>query len=79
MEDSLLEEYLDRSVRVHFALDRIGPGLSADIDGKLYDYSENGILLEEADGTLDYIPLAAVRLVQIRPKPGLWERLTGSA
>lgn len=79
MDDAMLEEYLDRSVRIHFAPDMIGQGLSAHIDGKLYDYSPNGILLEERDGSLNYVPFSAVRLVQIKPKPGLWERLTGSA
>ncbi|WP_312115057.1 hypothetical protein [Brevibacillus reuszeri] len=78
MDDGILEEYLDRTVRVHFAPAMIGSGLSPFTEGKLYDYSPNGILLEERDGSLDYIPFTSVRLIQIRPKPGLWERLTGS-
>ncbi|WNC12628.1 hypothetical protein [Brevibacillus brevis] len=78
MDDGMLEEYLDRPVRVQFAPGMIGPGLAAYVEGKLYDYGPNGILLEEGDGSLNYIPLSAVRLVQIKPKPGLWERLTGS-
>lgn len=79
MDDGILEEYLDRYVRIHFAPGMIGQGLSAYAEGKLYDYSPNGILIEERDGSLDYIPFSAVRLVQIKPKPGLWERLTGSS
>ncbi|MGG1661499.1 hypothetical protein [Brevibacillus sp. NRS-1366] len=79
MDDGMLEDYLNRSVRVHFAPAMTGPGLSPYAEGKLYDYSPNGILLEERDGSLDYIPFAAVRLIQIRPKPGIWERLTGSS
>jgi len=78
MDDGILEDYLDRNVRVHFAPVMIGSGLSPYTEGKLYDYSTNGILLQESDGSLDYIPFASVRLIQIRPKPGLWERLTGS-
>ncbi|GED70316.1 hypothetical protein BRE01_40180 [Brevibacillus reuszeri] len=78
MDDGILEEYLDRTVRVHFTPAMIGSSLSPFTEGKLYDYSPNGILLEERDGSLDYIPFTSVRLIQIRPKPGLWERLTGS-
>ncbi|HBZ80427.1 MULTISPECIES: hypothetical protein [Brevibacillus] len=78
MDDNLLEEYLDRPVRIHFSPDKVGPGLASYVDGKLYDYSVNGILIEERDGSLDYIPFSAVRLVQIKPKASLWERLTGS-
>ncbi|MFD2371217.1 hypothetical protein ACFSO0_14940 [Brevibacillus sp. GCM10020057] len=79
MDEDILEEYLDRPVRIHFAPGMIGAGLAPCLDGKLYDFGPSGILLEEADGSLDYIPLSAIRLVQIRPKPGLWARLTGSA
>ncbi|MED4780627.1 hypothetical protein [Brevibacillus choshinensis] len=79
MDEEILEEFLDRPVRIHFAPDMIGPGLAPHVEGKLYDYSPTGILLEEADGSLDYIPLSSIRIVQIKPKPGLWERLTGSA
>jgi len=79
MDDGILEEFQDRAVRIHFAPGMIGAGLDPYVDGKLYDYSPGGILLEEEDGSLDYIPLSAIRLVQIRPKPGFWARLTGSA
>ncbi|GED28929.1 MULTISPECIES: hypothetical protein [Brevibacillus] len=79
MDDEMLEDYLDRAVRIHFAPGMIGAGLSPYVDGKLYDYNPSGILLEESDGSLDYIPFSSIRLVQIRPKPGLWARLTGSA
>lgn len=77
MDDGIMEEYLDRLVRIHFAPDMIGPGLPAYAEGKLFDYSPNGILIEEKDGSLDYIPFSAVRLVQIKPKASLWDRLTG--
>lgn len=78
MDDGILEDYLDRTVRIHFAPSLNGPGLSPYVQGKLQDYSPNGILLEESNGSLAYIPFSSVRLVQIKPKPGLWERLTGS-
>lgn len=78
MDDDLLEDYLDRVVQVHFAPHMTGPGLPAYAEGKLADYSLGGILLEKNDGSLDYIPVSSVRLVQIKPKPGWWERLTGS-
>lgn len=78
MEDALLEDYLDRKVRVHFAPAMIGAGLSAYEEGKLYDYSSSGLLLEKRDGSIDYVPFSSIRHVQIRPKAGLWERLTGT-
>ncbi|MCM3079842.1 MULTISPECIES: hypothetical protein [Brevibacillus] len=78
MDDALLEDYLNRKVRIHFAPDMIGAGLSPYEEGKLYDYSSNGVLLEKNDGSIDYVPFSSIRLVQIRPKAGLWERLTGT-
>jgi hypothetical protein len=76
-DDALLEAYLNRKVRIHFAPDMLGAGLSPYAEGKLYDFSANGVLLEKSDRSLDYIPFTSIRMVQIRPKAGLWERLTG--
>lgn len=77
-DDEMLEQYLDRLVRIHFAPGMIGPGLSPYVEGKLFDYNGDGIMVEEKDGSLAYIPFSAVRMVQIKPRAGLWERLTGS-
>jgi hypothetical protein len=77
-DDTLLEAYLNRKVRIHFTPGMIGAGLSPYEEGKLFDYSANGVLLEKRDGSLDYVPFTSIRLVQIRPKAGLWERLTGA-
>lgn len=77
-DDNLLEQYLDRPVRVHFAPEMTGPGLAPFVEGKLFDYNDNAIMLEEKDGSLAYIPVSAVRMVQIKPRTGLWERLIGS-
>ncbi|CAJ1002132.1 hypothetical protein [Brevibacillus aydinogluensis] len=79
MDDDMLEAYLDRNVRVHFAPGMLGPGLSAYEEGKLHDYGTAGLLLEAADGSLTYIPYTSVRMVQIKPRPGFWERLTGTS
>jgi hypothetical protein len=78
MEDDLLEEFLHRDVRVQFAPGMIGTGMPPHEEGILYDYSASGILLEQQDGSLVYIPYSSLRLVQIKPKPTLWQRLTGT-
>ena len=77
-DEAILENYLDRMVRIHFAPGMVGPGFSPCVEGKFHDYHRDGILVEEKDGSLAYIPLSAIRMVQIKPRAGLWERLTGS-
>jgi hypothetical protein len=78
MEDDLLEEYLHREVLIQFAPGMIGTGMPPHEEGILCDYSASGILLEQRNGSLVYIPYSSVRLVQIKPKPTFWQRLTGT-
>lgn len=77
-DDHLLEDFLNRKVRVQFAPGMLGPDANPYTEGKLYDYSSDGILLEKPDGSLDFVPTSAIRLVEIRPRAGWWERLTGT-
>lgn len=77
-EDALLEGFLNRKVRVQFAPGMLGPESNPYTEGKLYDYSPSGILLEKPDGSLDFVPTSAIRLVEIRPRAGWWERFTGT-
>lgn len=76
MNEGMLEDYLDRDVRVHFAPHDDFAGTSSFEEGRLYDYSEDGILLEMTDGSLAYIPISSIRMVTIKPKQGFWARLT---
>lgn len=78
LDEELLAEYLGRHVAVHFAPAFVSPSCAAFEEGKLQDYSVSGILLEQERDHLLYIPAAAVRMVQIKPRPTLWERLTGT-
>ncbi len=74
MPDDLLDEYLDRPVVVRFT-----PAASPNgkTEGVLRDYSPAGLLLEQEDDTLVFIPYAAIRMVEMKPRPSFWQRLTG--
>ncbi len=78
VEDDILEECLDREVLVHYAPTMIGAGTSTCEEGKLQLYSHSGVLLEQEDGLTAYIPYSSIRMIQIKPKPSFWQRLTGS-
>jgi hypothetical protein len=78
LENDILEEYLDRDVLVHYAPLMVGAGAPAYEAGKLQSYSRSGVLLEQEDGMVAYIPYTSIRMLQIKPKPSFWQRLTGS-
>jgi len=78
LEDDILDEFLDRDVRVHYAPAMAGAGVPHFEEGKLQTCSRSGVLLEQDDGLIAYIPYSSIRMIQIRPKPSFWQRLTGS-
>jgi hypothetical protein len=78
MEDDILDEYLGRDVLVHYAPAMVTTKTAAWEEGKLQTYSQSGVLLEQEDGMVAYIPISSIRMMQIQPKPSFWQRLTGS-
>ncbi|USG67716.1 hypothetical protein NDK47_10730 [Brevibacillus ruminantium] len=79
MQTGILEEYLDRDIRVHYAPSMLASGYPDFEEGRLYDYSDEGILLELPDKALAYIPRTSIRMVMIKPKLGFWAALTRSS
>ncbi|QQE76058.1 hypothetical protein KDJ56_09130 [Brevibacillus composti] len=79
MSEGLLDAYLDRDVFVYFSPAMVSAGYPSYEEGLLYDYSEEGILLQKPDKTIAYIPTASIRMVTIQPKQGFWSRLTRSS
>ena len=78
METDMLDEYLGRPVEVRFtAQPAVREANSA--EGLLTDYSALGILLEQEESLLTFIPMAAIRMIHIKAKPSFWQRLTGSS
>lgn len=72
----LLSDYLEHAVEVSLAAQNHGQRSSE--EGTLLDCSDSGLILEQDDGILTFIPLAMIRSVRIKPKPTLWQRITGS-
>jgi hypothetical protein len=78
MYDDLLDKYLDRDVVVFFTPAMVSPATPAYEEGRLHTYSSSGILLEQGNGNMLFIPAGAIRMIEIKPKPSFWDRLTGS-
>jgi hypothetical protein len=78
MNDDLLDTYLDRDVTVFFTPAMVSASTPAYEEGRLHTYSSSGILLEQEKGNMLFIPAGAIRMVEIKPKPTFWEKLTGS-
>lgn len=76
MAQDILNDYLEHEVEI--ALAQANPGQRATEDGILKDCSPSGLLLEQDGGILAFIPMKMVRSMRIKPKPTLWQRLTGS-
>jgi len=76
MAQDLLSDYLEHQVEV--SLSSSMQGQRASEEGILKDCSNSGILLEQDDGVLAFIPMPMVRAMRIKPKPTFWQRLTGS-
>ncbi len=75
MNREVLDDYLDRSIMVFFHDDQKIPPCE---EGILQDFSSSGILLEREDEALLFIPFSSIRMLQIKPKPTLWQKLTGT-
>ncbi|MFM1650695.1 hypothetical protein ACI7RC_01185 [Brevibacillus sp. B_LB10_24] len=78
MEADVLDEYLDRRIVIRFAPSPASPGASQEEEGLLRDYGASGLLIERDDLTLAFVPFTAIQLVEIKPQPTWWQRLTGT-
>jgi hypothetical protein len=76
MEHELLAQYLEHRVTIH--LIATPSGQTGTEEGLLRECSSSGIIMEQDDHVLVYIPMKAVRSVRIHPNPTLWQRLTGT-
>ncbi|WP_134684430.1 hypothetical protein [Brevibacillus migulae] len=76
MAQDLLADYLEHHVEV--SLSSCMQGQRTTEEGILQDCSSSGLILEQDDGILAFIPMSMVRAMRIKPKPTLWQRLTGS-
>lgn len=76
MNREALEDYIDRPITVHF-MER-HKNYPAEKEGVLQDITAYGILLDEDHDTLLFIPYSSIRMVEIKPKPTLWQKLTGT-
>ncbi|MGC5327187.1 hypothetical protein [Brevibacillus sp. SYSU BS000544] len=76
MNQGVLEEYIDRPITIHFQDSRISP--SPEMEGVLQNITAYGILLQDEEDTLLFIPYHSIRMFEIKPKPSFWQKLTGT-
>lgn len=79
METDMLREYLSRPVIVQFALHMVASPDHEFEEGQLMSFDSTGILLEQSDAMLLYIPMGCIRSMRIKPAPSFWQRLTGAS
>ncbi|GAA4716295.1 hypothetical protein [Brevibacillus fulvus] len=76
-EEDLLAEYLEYEVNVYLLPSVVSPHGEPYEFGQLTACSRTGVVLQQ-DRLLTYIPFSSIQKIEIKPKPTLWERLTGS-